>query len=300
MSEKDTIYARMLSSDLSQSEMKTLKTSGEWQEIEDIIKASEDLKLPKYDKAIEYQKLTASNKKKQANRSSIRPLWRIGIAASLLLVIATYFLFQNKTTTVSSGFATTKLHQFEDNSKVTLNDGSSISFDKKEWDKNRNVRLTGEALFQVKKGSPFIVYTDLGTVEVLGTSFNVRSWDEVLYVECFSGKVKVGNLGQEVFLTKGQSVKFVNKKKGITQSFTHKTPFWLTNSSKFDGETLNSVFEELERQYDIEVIAEKFDKIFTGSFTHQSIEQALDQLCIPMGLTFKLDADKKRVTISKE
>ena len=71
-----------------------------------------------------------------------------------------------------------------DSSVVVLNANSTIKYEKK-WDKNapRELWLNGEAFFDVKhldndhkieNYERFIVHTNNTTVEVLGTSFDIR------------------------------------------------------------------------------------------------------------------------------
>ena len=55
MSDKDTLYARWLSGDLSAAEEEALKASGEWEELEAIIRASEGLTLPTFDAEVAYK-----------------------------------------------------------------------------------------------------------------------------------------------------------------------------------------------------------------------------------------------------
>lgn len=87
-----------------------------------------------------------------------------------------------------------------DSTRVQLNSGSKLVYNKKFASANRQVYLEGEAFFEVTKDAahPFIVNTDRMLVKVLGTVFNVKSYDtnediETMVVE---GKVEV-SLKQE-------------------------------------------------------------------------------------------------------
>jgi len=51
-------------------------------------------------------------------------------------------------------------------------------------------KLFGKAYFDVDKGKTFTVKTDLGTVQVLGTRFDVESRDSIFKVVCYEGSVK--------------------------------------------------------------------------------------------------------------
>lgn len=296
MDNKDTLYARMLSGDLSQKEVDELKASGEWEEIEKIIDFSDNLSLPAYDKKSAFDNLNASlNKKTKASVRKLNPVWVVGIAASLILLIGFFLFLPGGQYSFSAEYATVMEHYLQDNSKVIINDGSRINYKSKNWARNRTVQLTGEAFFEVEKGSPFVVETDKGKVEVLGTSFNVRSWGEALAVECYTGKVQVTAGDQKVVLTPGLMVKMKDGENPETATFEHTIPHWQNEVSRFADEPLQSVLEELERQYNVQVDVVKTDKRFTGSFTHTSLETALDQICKPFGLDFEITPEKIRI-----
>jgi ferric-dicitrate binding protein FerR (iron transport regulator) len=301
MEEKDTLYARMLSGDLSPSEIAALKASNEWAEIEQIIAVTDQLNLPPYDKEAAFRQLEARKvKQKTAKVRFLNSKRWLGLAASFLLLVTLFFLFRNQPNIIEAKLATATLnHQFSDQSTVQLNDGSSIEYMEKNWAKERLVKLKGEALFQVEKGSPFIVSTTMGRVEVLGTSFNVRSWDDQLSVVCYSGKVKVSAGTETVFLEKGQAVQYANQQMGQLQVINETQPAWTEARSKFEAEDIHAVFEELARQYDVKIEVPKLNKQFSGSFTHDSLERALNEICKPMGLKSKMDATQKNITISE-
>jgi len=222
----------------------------------------------------------------KVRKLNIRPL--LAVAASLLLVLAIAFLWrQNRSVEVLAAAGENEMHQFKDQSSVTLNDGSGIVYQPAKWGKERCVQLTGEGLFEVEKGVPFKVITRHGTVEVLGTSFNVRAWGDRLYVECYTGKVRVTANGKSATLTPTQSVTAVSGQMQVTQKFDHKKPLWSAGSSYFYEENVGRVFEELERQFKVKINAPlNLNKKFTGQFYHDSVEEAMRQVCVPIGYTY--------------
>ena len=84
-----------------------------------------------------------------------------------------------------------------DGSKVTLNEGSVLTYDESLGNDTRNVFLSGEAYFDIQHDAarPFIVHTGKFTTTVLGTEFNVRAYenDHKITVTVKKGKVKVGD-----------------------------------------------------------------------------------------------------------
>jgi hypothetical protein len=89
-----------------------------------------------------------------------------------------------------------------DGTKVWLNSGSALQFPNSFTGDLREVKLQAEAFFKVTKNKeqPFHVHTKNLDIEVLGTSFNVVSYDdehqaEVVLVE---GKVKLSDEKDQV------------------------------------------------------------------------------------------------------
>jgi len=298
---KDTLYARWLAGDLSAEEEQALQSSGELEELETVINAADKLTLPKYDATAGFDRFKVKNSKPKIAKVSTlktRRIWpMIAAAASILLLIFVGNLLLSGPDTIETGNMATLMHQFKDQSSVVLNDGSSIVYDESNWEKERTMELMGEAIFKVEKGRPFIVNTRAGKVEVLGTSFNVRAWGEKLYVECYTGKVQVTYKGQQVILEKGESVNGVLGQLKEKQTIRHDQPLWSTGNSRFYEEPLSQVFEELERQYDVQINAPTLDRPFSGNFRHDDLELALNAICKPMGLEFEVSGDGKVIEI---
>lgn len=176
-----------------------------------------------------------------------------------------------------------------DGSTVILNAMSRLSYDADDFAADRELNLDGEAFFKVIKGSSFSVHSSQGDVTVLGTSFNVNSRNEFFHVTCETGKVKVDRGGANVVLTPGKEVRSAGKKlTGIIES-SYKTS-WMDGRFLFAERPTSEVFEELERQFGIE-IDNKVEAagLFTGEFERTDLESALEVVCNTMGLTYELD-----------
>ncbi|MCB4800365.1 FecR family protein, partial [Neotamlana laminarinivorans] len=92
-------------------------------------------------------------------------------AVLVVLLTSSYFLFFNNTKSFETQIAQTETFKLPDESEVILNAQSKLSFSKKEWETNRNLKLQGEAFFKVTKGEKFTVNTKAGSIQVLGTQF---------------------------------------------------------------------------------------------------------------------------------
>jgi len=300
---KDTLYARWLAGQLSTEEEQALQTSGELEELEVVIDAADKLTLPKYDAEVGYAHFKTNRiqpKAAKVRSLNSRRIWTmLAAAASVLLLIYVGNLFLSGPNAIETGNMATLSHQFKDQSFVVLNDGSSLVYEEDNWSEERLVKLTGEAIFNVQKGKPFIVNTNSGKVEVLGTSFNVRAWSTNLNVECYEGSVRVRYANQEVILTAGESVNGISGKLREKQTIQYEKPLWTTGSSRFRDEPVFSVLEELERQYDVKVNMPKINSPFNGDFQHDDLETALRKICLPMGLKWEIVGEGKIVNITQ-
>lgn len=296
--EENTKYARWLNGELSPKELESLRKSGELEQLENIVRTVEDMTLPNYDVEAAYGQFNSDRSVKTAKVRMLNPRGIMRIAASLLLIVVAVFLLRNQTETIEAVPKTNQTFAFSDGSNVILNDGSSIRFDEKNWAENRVVELTGEAFFNVETGGSFLVKTKNGTVEVLGTEFNVRAWGNQFYVECYEGKVRVSSNGKFSELAQNQSINITTGQMTETE-IAHQKPLWSTGTSRFYNENINEVFEELERQFDVKVNAPKINRVFEGIFTHDNLERALREICRPLKLKFTISEDGKSVSISQ-
>jgi ferric-dicitrate binding protein FerR (iron transport regulator) len=203
-------------------------------------------------------------------------------------------LFNKNTTSFETQIAETQTLTLPDNSEVILNAASKLSFNKKTWKENRNLELDGEAFFKVSKGQKFTVNTDAGTIQVFGTQFNVKEREGYFEVHCYEGLVGVTYNKQLTKLSAGKTFRVVDGSVQEFEDLNTMNPSWLQQESSFVEVPLKQVIAELERQYVINITAENIDtnSIFTGSFTHNDKNIALQSVTIPLKLSYKIDGNK--------
>ncbi|RZJ31572.1 MAG: DUF4974 domain-containing protein [Flavobacterium sp.] len=207
------------------------------------------------------------------------------IAALLLVFVGLYqlFVFSNHAMTDYGESQTVVL---ADNSKVTLNARSEVSFPSL-FSYNRTLKLSGEAYFEVQKGSTFTVKTAGGDVMVLGTKFNVIAREGFFEAVCYEGKVSVSNDKFSVILLPGEAIRFYGENSD-TWKVANKKPLWTTGESEFRNTPLQYVIDDVENQYNLQIELPKnfMGARFTGTFTHRDLNTALQSVCIPMNLKF--------------
>ena len=220
------------------------------------------------------------------------------VAASILMFLAITWLVVDKsykTYYVENGAKQEVI--LPDNSVVFINSDSHLSYSKLIWNFKRKVKLDGEAYFKVKTGNKFIVITPIAQVQVLGTEFNTYSRNGVFETKCFSGKVQVKNIENEIVLTKGKAISIdVKNNKSKQFNFDHiNNKDWRNDVFSFDKKSLVFVFNELSRVFDVEIVILNniHERKFTGHFEKDSIEDALEVICLSMQLNYKITDDKK-------
>lgn len=214
------------------------------------------------------------------------------IAAVLVLGLGIWFTY-NKTNLVMyyANNGTRTSFVLPDNSEVTLNAGSQITYKRWNWNSNRNLNLKGEAFFKVAKGEKFTVHTTLGKVSVLGTQFNVKSRDTRLDVSCFEGKVAVSYGNQTEKITKGQSISVEKDQKINLLKINQTQPYWLNNKLFFEKVRLKDLLQEVERQFNVTIKYNQniSDQLFTGELPANNLSLALKMI----STTYGIKIDKK-------
>ncbi|WP_163717859.1 FecR family protein [Mangrovibacterium lignilyticum] len=232
---------------------------------------------------------------KIAERRIVRtlPLKRLMAVAAAIIVavgITSFMRFYSTTITVPAGLHQTAM--LPDGSTVELNAESSLTYYPFWWPIERKITFTGEGFFQVEKGKTFQVASSHGTTQVLGTSFNIFSRDDIYRVTCVTGKVKVANSSKDhVILLPGNQAEILanNEIRVSTLTNVNTEISWKNNLFLFTATPLRRVFNEIERQYAviIEMDVTSGD-LYTGNFNRSSkIEDVLDLICPAASLKFE-------------
>ena len=253
---------------------------------------------PPMDKEAALKRLFTEREARGKGRTRrLRLLWAAGIAAAVTGLALLLWLFR-PAEEWRAPIAATEAVTLPDGSEVILNTDSYLRYENNWWEAARQVKLEGEAYFSVTKGGGFEVNTPLGKVRVLGTRFNVFARGQRFEVACMEGKVLVLTATRQDTLLPGQGL----KKAGATiDTFTTEVsrPGWTEGQITFQSAPLPEVFQEMERQYGIEILTPALSgRTFTGRFPNDNLEVALKAVCEAMGLEYQV-LDRGRVQISE-
>jgi transmembrane sensor len=273
--EENYLLAKWLNNELEGDELKAFEASEDFAVYQRIKHYSAELKTPDFDENKMLQTILQTQKVK---RISIQKVM-LRMAAVLIIGFGITFAVKNLAnfTEIAANGTTTEF-SLPDNSTVLLNSGSEIEYKKWNWNNERKLKLNGEAYFKVAKGKKFEVGTDLGTVTVLGTQFNVKNRDNRLDVTCFEGKVQVKYQKSQILLTQGMTVSFEDGKQLVADQTAQTEPDWLSKQVAFTSVQLPAILEEMMRQYNIaiQMKGKATSQRFSGTIPMNNLEVALE------------------------
>jgi transmembrane sensor len=206
-----------------------------------------------------------------------------------------------------------------DGTKVTLQPHSSIHYPETFIHDRRDVRLSGEAFFEVSRDpqKPFSVYTNELVTRVLGTSFNIRAYEKErdITVAVRTGKVSVfknakkrtahedGQKSDAALLKPNQQVVFSKTESKLVKSLVE-NPVVLGGqqqhySFQFSDTPISNVFARMEEAYGVEIVYDK--EVLSACYLNASLDNLpfLDQLrLICKGIDAKYEILETNIIIS--
>ncbi|WP_299213634.1 FecR domain-containing protein [uncultured Dokdonia sp.] len=283
---REELIKKWLDNELDAKELQLFEKLDGYEDLLRISNGVQNFRRDSFDTDLELIKLKKAIAAKNQQKNWLKPL--VAIAAAIVILFGIYHSFTMQGTEISTLASQKQEIALPDHSSVSLNSLSSLVYNEKEWDTQREVQLQGEAFFKVEKGSTFHVKTATGLVTVVGTQFTVKDRDELFEVVCYEGAVRVDHLGQSIVLQKGD--RYI-KMDGITTPNTttnQSSPSWITNTSSFKSMPYSAVLAEFERQYDVKITATDIDskQLFTGSFIHDNMDVALKSITLPLNLKY--------------
>ncbi|MBW8243882.1 FecR domain-containing protein [Muricauda oceani] len=236
------------------------------------------------------------------------------IAASLILLMGlSYFVYNyaGQEEAIEPNVMLTKTTEWgqklnlvlADGTEVYLNSGSTIKFPKRFEGDTRSVELDGEAFFDVAENpnKPFIIRSGEVETTVLGTSFNVNTYEESeqVAVTVATGKVKVVSGESEVLLLPNEQGVFDKKSKSISKKKIDIAAFlhWKDGIIHFEDAELSEVLETLERWYGVSFVVDNEnigDCHLTASYNNERLSAVLESIIYAKkGLQYQFLNNKK-------
>ena len=266
-----------------------------------------------------------SRERKSGRQRKIVAWSSMGIAASLFLALCSYVYLVHYQSAlkdpvavddrqsielehiINSG-AESKLITLPDESKITLQPQSELSFSAAFDETERGVFLEGAAFFEVTRNEarPFFVYTKNLTTKVLGTSFTVKAFQQEknVIVEVKTGKVSVYTNVEaqqetddtaEIILTPNQKIVYDKEENKLSRMIVDKPlailPTEELKRMRFEAAPVKEIFEAMEKIYGVEIVFDdsKFSLCtLTTSISDGDIYNRLDIICAAIGGSYEL------------
>ncbi len=251
---------------------------------------------------------------KEQNQVPVIRLYRrlLGVAAILIigLIIGSVFYVQTQipeisTKNIFTPYGGKTQFNLPDGSKVWLNSGSTFIYPDR-FEGERIVELTGEAYFEVEKQKePFKVKTQYGEVEVFGTTFNVKAYEnETFYTTLESGSVVFTNShGKRAKLEPGMQVLYNSKEFKLQKVDTELFTSWKDGKLIFRDEPLQNIISQLERWYNVE-IEFKDQRIknlkFNGTIEMESFSEVLELIKVTTPIIYSFNRETRVLTITSQ
>lgn len=222
-----------------------------------------------------------------------------------------------------------KMITLSDDTKIWLNAASELRVDKNFGKENREVYLSGEALFEVihNEAIPFIVHTDKYDVKDLGTVFNVKAYasDKESETSLIRGKVEIHIYDgrRKILLSPNQKAVVNNTDESVLkENSSSKNPLntqvvllpltydqkdsavvetaWSQNRLEIVNENFYEIKDQLERWFNVKIVIkdEAVGKYpFTATFEKENIQEVLQALQYAYHFNFSIKGNE--ISISK-
>jgi transmembrane sensor len=184
-----------------------------------------------------------------------------------------------------------------DGSALTLNKHTKISY-AGNFKNNRNLKLAqGEVFFDVAKDKthPFVIDIDRVSVEVVGTSFNIKHLQKDTEINVESGIVKVRFANNEIKLYKGEKILITSniRKLAKEQSTDQLYNYYRTRIFQANNIPLSKLVNTLNEAYGTNITLDQKAKGLTISTVLRmgSINENLNIICETLNLQLTRNGD---------
>ena len=255
--------------------------------------------------------------------------YAVGVAASLLIAVASYIYWiyydpghelmmassseaiVNQQQIINSGTDVQKI-TLPDESKVTLQPSSKLTYAGSFDGSERTVFLDGEAFFEITSdvNRPFFVYTKNVATKVLGTSFTVKAFlqEKNVIVEVRTGKVSVFTYQEAkeehaantsgIILTPNQKIVYDKEENTLSRMIVEQPlailPAEELKRMRFEAAPVKEIFDALEKVYGVDLVYDEASIsacTLTTSISDGDIYNRLAIICVAIGASYELKGD---------
>lgn len=283
-----------------------------WEKLENRSVSPDKRQLKELNQEVDLILQRLNPKKRQTTGRSVfsSEKWIFGMTAAALLLLAmtlSYYVAGNqKPAPVSweeiiAERGEVREYSLVDGTRLMLNSESLVRIPSDFNVTDRQVEMSGEVFFDVAADSlkPFKIRNGTAHIDVLGTSFNVRSYadDDYINVTVSTGKVSVSvdDLDLHLRVTPTEHLS-INKRTGnLTKQLLAENKYnhWIEGALHFEKEPIAEVIKTINRKYDSRVVlrCKDCEHVLSGIHDNKSLEAVLEAICFTTGLKIKHEGD---------
>lgn len=247
-------------------------------------------------------------------RSTRHKWWLAAAAVAVLMAIGVWMMIfsthESKWITLRTNQGEIRTFTLPDQSRIVLNERSTLSYPTDFGQSDRPTRLIGEAFFDIKRdvNRPFSIEAGHTLTTVLGTAFNIRAYadENLAKVTVKNGKVRVQSdqINQSIQLEALQSVQYDAQATAflLGEDVKLQSLDWMDETLTFSGTPVASVIDQLEEKYHVDIVLENNEMgncLFAAVFRHPQIQDILHSLKTTFQFDIREEGDRIRLAGGK-
>ncbi|WP_373492571.1 FecR family protein [Aquiflexum sp.] len=305
-----------------------LEHPGSREKLNDILEKHFESPNPQWEDRSDYREILENIHQKILKPQKPKPSYfkiltiqSLRTAASLMLILFSVYILKESISYKDNIQLVSKLEPIEelvrttgagekmkitmpDQTKITVNSLSEISYSSDYGKNERIVKVKGEAFFEVAHdpNKPFKVISNGLTTTALGTSFNVYARNDYR-IALTEGKVSVASADREVELVPGLMALWEKSDRSEPEfevrSFDlEKIIGWKDGILVFDKKPLKEILKDLEDWYGVEMKIQKgvdVNRKVIGSFENKNLKDILTGLSFSIGFDFEIEGKNVQI-----
>lgn len=192
--------------------------------------------------------------------------------------------------------------RLSDGTKAWINSDSYLRYPAYFGKGKREVEAYGNVYFEVVRDTarPFVVVSQEMTTEVLGTSFEVNTYNDkgLISTTLVEGKVQVSVGNHSAVIKPDQQFIWdtTDKDFRVEKVDAHKKVKWKDDILVIDNEYFDDVLRKMERWYGVSIVNEtgvSFNQSFKGEFDREDIQAAIETICLNLNISYTIVGGNK-------
>ncbi len=236
-----------------------------------------------YDNKNAWSKIENELFEEKTKTFKLNSIIKYAAAACIALMIgftAKWFFSADEFIALENNTEQVQKHVLPDGTEIWLAPDAELEY-AHDFKNHRAINLEGEAFFEVARDEehPFIIDTEMGEVEVLGTGFNVLCNESSTIVSVSHGRVELRNESGSIELSEGQCAEATENNISEVIEVNPNYQAWKTGEFIFINTPLTEVVNQLNKYFEKEIVLESnkgATEKLTANFNGQNLEDIIE------------------------